>query len=120
MLMTLLGATCFGLFAIFSHVGFMNLERKYALMPIFWFVFTGVAFYYLLLKSLTNKPKQFIQFFMGGLSLKMLMHLFILVLVDFSVPNLAIQFTVLYAMYYLIFTIAEVLSHIHIAKGIKA
>lgn len=93
---------------IFVNSGIITISWQFIYLPLPVFLILGTLINYFLIGSLSDRPQKFINAFLLGLTIKMFAHLLILVFVDFTFPKSAIQFTIIYAVYYLLFTITEV------------
>ncbi len=108
--MAVLSLFCVGVSAALLQTGTLKLPGVFAFSPVLLFFLLGQTLHYFFLRALAGRPQQFINAFMGGQALKMFVHLMVLVLVSFSFPDKAIHFILMYAVYYLVFTIAEVIG----------
>jgi hypothetical protein len=108
--MLLISTCCSVVIGIFLQMGVLRLSSLFAFSPLALFFLLGLTLHYYFLKSLNGRPQQFINTFMAGQALKMLIHLLVLVLVSFAFPESAIHFILLYAVCYLVFTVAEVVE----------
>jgi hypothetical protein len=106
--MLLLSLGCSIMAVVLLKNGIIRLSGVFALGPVALFFLLSQILHYFFLKALQGRPQQFINAFMGGQALKMFIHLMVLTLVSFGFPQMAIHFIILYAVYYLLFTIAEV------------
>jgi len=108
--MLLLSLVCLVSAWVLMNAGFLRLPFSFAIGPVLLFFLLGQTLHYFFLKSLEGRPQQFVNTFMGGQALKMFVHLLVLVAVSFAFPDKAIHFILLYAVYYLVFTVAEVIG----------
>lgn len=91
-----------------NHV--ITLPTAFWLGPALFFPVVSALIHYFLLRTVEGKPSSFITAHMGMLSLKMFLHLIIIVAVAFTFSAYAVQFILVYAGFYLLFTVAETVS----------
>lgn len=115
-----LSVACAGIAAVLVWYGMLRLTAPFVYGPVLLFFLLGVTLHYFLLKSLGGRPQQFINMFMGVQALKMLIHLLVLVIIVFTFPASATHFILLYAVYYLVYTVAEVLGLTTASRSGKA
>ena len=105
-----LGSLC-ALFAGFaSYFSFVKLPPIALFLPIAFFVALSVLLHIYLLKSTEGRPQQFVTAFMGVQAIKMFVHLMTMTIVGFLFQNIAVHFILVYAFYYLLFTLVETIS----------
>jgi hypothetical protein len=88
----------------------INLPTPFWLAPALFFPFVSSLIHYFLLRTVKGKPSSFVTAHMGMLSLKMFLHLIVIVAVAFSFSEYAFQFILVYAGFYLLYTVAETVS----------
>jgi len=98
---------CLGISWAAKDAGYINLPSSFMAVPPIFFLVTSAIIHYFLMRSTQGRPQQFVNVFIALLSLKMFMHLIILVAVAFSFPQYAVHFIIVYALYYLALTAAE-------------
>jgi uncharacterized membrane protein len=98
---------CLGISWAANDAGYINLPSSFMAAPPIFFLVSSAIIHYFLMRSTQGRPQQFVNVFIALLSLKMFMHLIILVAVAFSFPHYAVHFIIVYALYYLAFTAAE-------------
>ncbi len=106
-IMLIVCLACFGGAWAFQSAGYISLPNSFWAVPPVFFLVTSAIIHYFLMRSTQGRPQQFVHVFMALLSLKMFMHLIILVAVAFSFPQYAVQFIIVYSLNYLAFTAAE-------------
>ena len=105
-----LGSFC-ALFAGFaSYFSFVKLPPIALFLPIAFFVALSVLLHIYLLKSTEGRPQRFVTAFMGVQAIKMFVHLMTMTIVGFLFQNIAVHFILVYAFYYLLFTLVETIS----------
>jgi hypothetical protein len=90
--------------------GKIVMAKAFWIAPALFFPILSSIIHYFLLKTTEGKPQQFVTAYIGLLSLKMFVHLVVIVGVAFSFPEYAVQFILLYSGFYLLFTAAETVS----------
>jgi hypothetical protein len=90
--------------------GTISMYRVFWLAPALFFPVLSSIIHYFLLKTTEGRPQQFVTAYIGLLSLKMFVHLIVIVAVAFSFPKYAVQFILVYSGFYLLFTAAETVS----------
>jgi hypothetical protein len=88
----------------------ITLPTAFWLGPVLFFPISSSLIHFLLLKSVEGKPTRFVTAYMGLLSLKMFLHLIIIVAVGLTFSEYAVQFILIYAGFYLLYTVAETVS----------
>jgi len=88
----------------------ITLPTVFWLGAVLFFPISSSLIHFLLLKSVEGKPTRFVTAYMGLLSLKMFLHLIIIVAVGLTFREYAVQFVLLYAGFYLLYTVAETVS----------
>jgi hypothetical protein len=93
---------------IVSRVIPADLIRPHFYLIVIYFFALTIIFYFGLISSLKGRPQQFVRFFMGATTLKLFVH--IAVVVIFSLLNRpeAIHFILSFFVLYILFTIYEV------------
>ena len=91
-----------------NHV--INLPPAFWVGPALFFPIVSTLIHYFLMRTVEGKPSSFVTAHMGMLSLKMFLHLIVIVAVAFSFSEYAVQFILVYAGFYLLFTVAETVS----------
>ncbi|HNP48515.1 MAG TPA: hypothetical protein PKK99_01415 [Bacteroidia bacterium] len=74
----------------------------------FYFVITTIAFHYGLLRSAEGKPQAFIRYYIGSTTMKLMLHLGILVLYVLFNKADAMRFIFTFMIFYFVFTGFEV------------
>jgi hypothetical protein len=105
-----LGALCAILAGLASYFSFVKLPNIALFLPIAFFVALSVMLHIYLLKSTEGRPQRFVTAFMGVQAIKMFVHLMTMTVVGFLIPNIAVHFILVYAFYYLAFTLVETIS----------
>ena len=105
-----LGALCALLAGLASYFSFVKLPAIALFLPIAFFVALSVLLHIYLLKSTEGRPQRFVTAFMGVQAIKMFVHLMTMTIVGFLIPNIAVHFILVYAFYYLSFTLVETIS----------
>lgn len=105
-----LGIFCAALAGLASYFSFVNLPPIALFLPITFFVVLSVLLHFYLLKSTEGRPQRFVTAFMGVQAIKMFVHLMTMTIVGFLMPNIAVHFILVYAFYYLAFTLVETIS----------
>ena len=93
-----------------SHFSIIQLPFTSIYLPLFFFVVFSITLHFFLLKSTEGRPQRFVTTFMGVQALKMFVHLMVMTVVGFIFPIIAVQFILVYACYYLAFTLVETIS----------
>lgn len=88
----------------------ITLPTTFWLGAVLFFPISSSLIHFLLLKSVEGKPTRFVTAYMGLLSLKMFLHLIIIVAVGLTFSEYAVQFILIYAGFYLLYTVAETVS----------
>jgi len=105
-----LGIFCAALAGLASYFSFVNLPPFALFLPIAFFVVLSVLLHFYLLKSTDGRPQRFVTAFMGVQAIKMFVHLMTMTVVGFLMPSIAVHFILIYAFYYLAFTLVETIS----------
>jgi hypothetical protein len=105
-----LGVLCALLAGLASYFSFVKLPPAALFLPIAFFVVLSVLLHIYLLKSTEGRPQRFVTAFMGVQAIKMFVHLMTMTVVGFLIPNIAVHFILVYAFYYLVFTLVETIS----------
>ena len=105
-----LGIICALLVGFASYLSFVKLPPIALFLPIAFFVALSVLFHIYLLNSTKGRPQRFITAFMGVQAIKMFVHLMTMTIVGFLFQNIAVHFILVYAFYYLAFTLVETIS----------
>jgi hypothetical protein len=105
-----LGALCAILAGLAKYFSFVKLPNIALFLPIAFFVALSVMLHIYLLKSTEGRPQRFVTAFMGVQAIKMFVHLTTMTVVGFFIPNIAVHFILVYAFYYLAFTLVETIS----------
>ena len=105
-----LGVLCAILAGLASYFSIVTLPPTALFLPIAFFVTLSVLLHIYLLKSTKGRPQRFVTAFMGVQAIKMFVHLMTMTVVGFLIPNIAIHFILVYAFYYLAFTLVETIS----------
>jgi hypothetical protein len=105
-----LGLFCAALAGLASYLSFVKLPPIALYLPIAFFVVISVLLHFYLLKSTVGRPQRFVTAFMGVQAIKMFLHLMTMTIVGFLMPNIAVHFILVYAFYYLAFTLVETIS----------
>jgi hypothetical protein len=105
-----LGVLCATLAGLASYFSFVKLPNIALFLPIAFFVSLSVLLHLYLLKSTEGRPQRFVTAFMGVQAIKMFVHLMTMTIVGFLIPNIAVHFILVYAFYYLAFTLVETIS----------
>lgn len=108
--MILISALCAGLAFFGLQAGYHELPTAFWLGPPLFFLFTSVLIHFFLMNSVSGRPQRFVNMFIGMLSLKMFLHLIVILAVAFSFKMYAVPFIIVYALNYLLFTVAETIS----------
>jgi len=105
-----LGVLCAILAGLASYFSIVTLPPTALFLPIAFFVTLSVLLHIYLLKSTEGRPQRFVTAFMGVQAIKMFVHLMTMTVVGFLIPNIAVHFILVYAFYYLAFTLVETIS----------
>ena len=105
-----LGILCALLAGFASYLSFIKLPHIAIFLPIAFFVALSVLLHIYLLKSTEGRPQRFVTAFMGVQAFKMFVHLMTMTIVGFLFQNIAVHFILVYAFYYLAFTLVETIS----------
>jgi len=105
-----LGIFCGALAGLASYFSIVHLTTTALYLPIAFFVVLSVFLHIYLLKSTEGRPQRFVTAFMGVQAFKMFIHLMTMTVVGFLMPNIAVHFILVYAFYYLAFTLVETIS----------
>ena len=105
-----LGSLCALLAGFVSYFSFVKLPPIALFLPIAFFVALSVLLHIYLLKSTEGRPQRFVTAFMGVQAIKMFVHLMTMTIVGFLFQNIAVHFILVYAFYYLLFTLVETIS----------
>jgi hypothetical protein len=105
-----LGSSCALLAGFASYFSFVKLPPIALFLPIAFFVALSVLLHIYLLKSTEGRPQRFVTAFMGVQAIKMFVHLMTMTIVGFLFQNIAVHFILVYAFYYLLFTLVETIS----------
>ena len=105
-----LGVLCAVLAGLASYFSIVHLTPSALYLPIAFFVVLSVLLHFYLLKSTDGRPQRFVTAFMGVQAIKMFVHLMTMTVVGFLMPNIAVHFILVYAFYYLAFTLVEIIS----------
>ena len=95
---------------IASNRGLLNLPVVLLVAPALFFLFLSALMNVFLIKSTQKSGSEFIRTFMAAQALKMLVHLIVMTIIAFGFPKFAIQFIVMYALIYLVFTVLELFT----------
>ena len=77
-------------------------------MILAYFAFVTLAFHYGIHKSSQGRPQVFVRYFMAATSIKLFMHLGVIVFYAFSHKALAYNFILTFMVFYFVFTAFEV------------
>ena len=105
-----LGVLCALLAEFASYFSFVKLPPTALFLPIAFFVGLSVLLHIYLVKSTEGRPQRFVTAFMGVQALKMFVHLMTMTIVGYLFPIIAVHFILVYAFYYLAFTLVETIS----------
>ena len=105
-----LGSLCAIVAGFASYFSFVKLPPIALFLPIAFFVALSVLLHIYLLKSNEGRPQRFVTAFMGVQAIKMFVHLMTMTIVGFLFQNIAVHFILVYAFYYLLFTLVETIS----------
>jgi len=72
-----------------------------------YFVILTTAFHYGLIVSSRGKPQQFVRYYMGATSFKLLIHLVVLIIYCLFHKSDAVRFIISFALFYFVFTAFE-------------
>src|SRR5438874_9103113 len=100
----------------FLSKGFALLVGSYTWFSLLYFFIITLVFHYGLLKSVQGKPQQFFRYFMAATTLKMALHLMVVVGYSLTYRSNAVNFIVGFFLLYVLFTAFEVRQAIKINK----
>lgn len=106
----ILSLICAGGAYLCMSAGLLQLPPVFAYLPVLLFFTLSTIMQFFLLRAVKGRPQLFVTMFMGLQALKMFIHLVVLVAVAFGNRPIAIHFILMYAVYYLVYTVAEVLG----------
>jgi hypothetical protein len=106
----LLSLICAALSGWAASAGFLNLSPAFRYSPLLFFFLLSVSLHYYLIRSTEGRPQKFVTAFMGVQALKMFVHLMAMVIAGILFPKIAVHFILVYAVYYLAFTVVETIS----------
>jgi len=72
-----------------------------------YFTLLTAAFHYGLMKSSKGNPQQFVRYYMGAKSFKLLFHLVIIIIFCLFHRSEAVRFIISFAIFYFVFTVFE-------------
>jgi hypothetical protein len=72
-----------------------------------YFVFITAGFHYGLTMASKGKPQQFVRYYMGATSFKLLFHLAVLIIYCLFHRDEAVRFIIAFALFYFAFTVFE-------------
>ena len=72
-----------------------------------YFVLTTTFFHFGLLRSSKGKPQEFVRFYMGGTTLKLLLHIIVLFIYCLLNRTDASRFIMTFLIFYILFTVFE-------------
>jgi len=98
---------CWALVELAVSQGIIDLPAVFRNTPLLFIALFNVGMHLILMSSAKGRPQLFVNYFIGRLSLKMFVHLIVMVAVAFMFPDKAVHFILLYAVYYLTFTAIE-------------
>ncbi len=101
---------CGGFASLAVLNGFLLLSFAFIYVPLIFFFLLSVSLHYFLIRSTEGRPQQFVTSFMGVQAIKMFVHLMVMVVIGLFFPKIAVHFIILYAVYYLAFTVVETIS----------
>ena len=93
----------------FTGIGITSDELKLRWMIFGYFSVLTVAFHYGTVKTTQSRPQVFIRYFMAATSIKLLLHLGVIVIYSVLNRPLAITFIITFMIMYFLFTIFEVI-----------
>lgn len=64
--------------------------------------------YQLVLKQMNNRPQAFVTFFMGGMTMKLLTALGLLLVILYNHRSIKVEYTLLFMVFYLVYTALSV------------
>lgn len=105
-----LSLLCASFACLAASKGILVLSPTFRYAPLLFFFLLSCALHYYLLRSTEGRPQRFVTAFMGVQALKMFVHLLVMTIVGFVFPAIAVHFIILYAVYYLSFTVVETTS----------
>ncbi len=105
-----LSILCASIAGTLASKGILNLNPTFRYLPLAFFFVLSCTLHFFLIRSIEGRPQRFVTAFMGVQALKMFVHLFIMLIVGFLFPKIAVHFIILYAVYYLAFTLVETIS----------
>jgi hypothetical protein len=91
----------------------LSLPATADVLQIRWIIFTyfaliTLAFHYGIHKSSQGRPQVFVRYFMAATSIKLFMHLGVIVFYAFSNKAMAYNFILTFMVFYFVFTVFEV------------
>ena len=106
-----------GISALLKYTGIITgIHNQWYLILLFYFVVT-LAIFYLLLKSLRNKPGKFIITFLASSFTRIVLFTAIILLYAVYIKVSSVSFILTFAVYYILFTIWEVILILPIVKN---
>lgn len=76
-------------------------------MILAYFILLTCVFHYGLLISSKGNPQQFVRYYMGATSFKLLIHLVVLIIYCLFHRSEAVRFIISFALFYFVFTVFE-------------
>lgn len=76
-------------------------------MILAYFVLLTTGFHYGLIIASKGNPQQFVRYYMGATSFKLLIHLVVLIIYCLFHRNEAVRFIISFALFYFVFTVFE-------------
>lgn len=107
---SLLVITCIAVVLFLYNNSTIHLIPLLFLFPLALFYIFNNLIQSFLLKKNSGRPQAFVNGFLATLSIKMFLHLSVIFVFAFTLDTLAIEFVLLYASYYLLFTILDVIE----------
>ena len=93
---------------ILSKIFSSNLVQPHFYFIVIYFFLTTLIFYYGLVLSLKGRPQQFVRYFMGASTFKLLIHVAVVVIYSLFNRTNAMSFILTFFAVYLLFMIYEV------------
>ena len=97
-----------GLLTYFASTTF--LPGKITLLTwqvLIYFIMITVVFHYGLLRSSQGKPQAFIRYYMGGVTVKLFVHVIVILMYSLFNRNEAVRFIITFLIFYFLYTTFE-------------
>ena len=94
----------------FSSYKFNSEEYKISWMIYIYFSILTFLFHYGIVRTTRLRPQVFVRYYMGATTLKLVLHLGIIIIYSIFHREMAVHFIITFMIMYLLFTVFEVMA----------